>query len=39
VQKGLSSMDSAPKRIRFAPYWEEIVRHFQRHIARRIVQA
>ncbi len=36
VQKGLSSWDSAPKEIKFAPFWEEIVRHFQRHVARRL---
>jgi choline monooxygenase len=39
VQKGLSSMDSSAKPIRLSPYWEKIVRHFQRHIVRRLVQA
>jgi choline monooxygenase len=37
VQRGLSSWDSAPKEIRFAPFWEEIVQYFQRHIVRRLV--
>ncbi len=36
VQKGLSSWDSSAKEIRFSPFWEEILRYFQRHIARRI---
>jgi choline monooxygenase len=37
VQKGLSSWDSSPKEIKFAPFWEEIVRNFQRHIVRRLM--
>ena len=38
VQKGLSSWDSSPKEIKFAPFWEEIVRYFQRHIVRELVR-
>jgi hypothetical protein len=36
VQRGLESWDSAPRNIRFSPYWEEIVRHFQRHVVRTL---
>jgi choline monooxygenase len=36
VQKGLSSFEVAPTEIRFSPFWEEIVRHFQRHVAERL---
>ena len=37
VQKGLSSVGFPEKQIQFSPFWEEIVRHFQRHISRRLI--
>lgn len=37
VQKGLSSAGFPHKQIQFSPFWEEIVRHFQRHVARRLL--
>ena len=39
VQKGLSSIGFPGKPSRFSPFWEEIVRHFQRHVARRLAGA
>lgn len=36
VQKGHASWDSSPKEIQFSPFWEEIVRNFQRHVAERL---
>lgn len=37
VQKGLSSWDSSPSQIKFSPFWEEIVRYFQSHVVKRLV--
>jgi choline monooxygenase len=36
IQRGLESWDSAFREIKFSPYWEEIVRHFQRHVVRAL---
>lgn len=36
IQRGLESWDSAARNIKFSPYWEEIVRHFQRHVVRAL---
>ena len=37
TQRGLESWSSASRETRFSPYWEEIVRHFQRHVVRSLV--
>lgn len=39
VQRGLASAGTSEKAMKFSPFWEEIVRHFQRHIVRRLMAA
>lgn len=39
VQRGLSSAGASAQAMKFSPFWEESVRHFQRHIARRLSAA
>ena len=36
VQRGHQSPGPGPSEVRFSPFWEDIVLHFQRHLVRAL---